>query len=304
MENFILIILLLFSGVALRRLNIFHESAALSFNQYVIYLSLPALILIQVPKLTFSTALLTPIIMPWFMMAVSVAVVLMLSRLFAWNRSITGGLLLVVPLGNTSFLGIPMIDALFGADFIPYGVLYDQLGSFPGLTIYGAIVLAVYSGNGEVSTKAIIHKIISFPPFISLLIAAIIIHQGWILPAMATSILERLADTLVPVVMVAVGLQLKFRLEKEYIKPLVAGLSLKLFFAPLLALMVCSLLGLDSDPARIAVFEAAMPSMITAGALAIAAGLAPDLMAAMVGMGLMTSYVTLPLWSYFLQSYM
>jgi malate permease and related proteins len=300
MENFVLILLLLFSGVALRRLGVFHKSAALSFNQYVIYLSLPALILIQVPKLTFSTTLLTPIIMPWFMMGVSVIAVLALSQFFGWSNSITGGLLMVVPLGNTSFLGIPMIDALFGADFIPYGVLYDQLGTFPGLTIYGAVILAIYSGDGEVSTRAIIHKIITFPPFVSLLIAAVMIYQKWVLPTMATSILTRLADTLVPVVMVAVGLQLKFHLEKKYITPLMAGLSIKLFLAPLLALFVCNMLGLTSDPARIAIFEAAMPSMITAGALAIAAGLAPDLMAAMVGMGLLTSYVTLPLWSYFL----
>ncbi|MBF0193138.1 MAG: AEC family transporter [Magnetococcales bacterium] len=300
MENFILILLLLFSGVALRRLGVFHDSAALSFNQYVIYLSLPALILIQVPKLSFSTTLLTPIIMPWFMMGFGAVAVLTLARLFGWSNSITGGLLMVVPLGNTSFLGIPMIDALFGADFIPYGVLYDQLGTFPGLTIYGAIILAVYSGDGEVSTRAIFHKIITFPPFVSLLIAITLMYQGWVLPSMLTSILTRLADTLVPVVMVAVGLQLKFHLEKKYITPLIAGLSLKLFIAPLLALLVCNIFGLTSDPARIAIFEAAMPSMITAGALAIAAGLAPDLIAAMVGMGLLTSYITLPLWSYFL----
>ena len=89
MENFVLILLLLFSGVALRRLGVFHESAALSFNQYVIYLSLPALILIQVPKLTLSTTLLTPIIMPWFMMGVSVVAVLALSRFFSWSSSIS-----------------------------------------------------------------------------------------------------------------------------------------------------------------------------------------------------------------------
>ncbi|MBF0455211.1 MAG: AEC family transporter [Magnetococcales bacterium] len=300
MENFIFILLLLFSGMGLRRLGLFHESAALSFNQYVIYLSLPALILIQVPKLTFSTELLTPILMPWLMMGFSAGAVVVLGRFLGWSRSIVGGLLMVVPLGNTSFLGIPMIDALFGADLVPYGVLYDQLGTFPGLTIYGALILAVYSGDGAVSARKIIHKILTFPPFLALLAAAIIASQGWVLPAMVTSILERLAATLVPVVMVAVGLQLTFHLEKQYVKPLLAGLGLKLFIAPLVALLVCSWLGLEGDPARIAIFEAAMPSMITAGALAIAAGLAPDLMAAMVGVGLLSSYVTLPIWRFFL----
>jgi len=45
------------------------------------------------------------------------------------------------------------------------------------------------------------------------------------------------------------------------------------------------------------VLEAAMPSMVTAGALAIAHGLAPRLAAAMVGYGLLLSLLTLPLWA-------
>ncbi|MBF0447371.1 MAG: AEC family transporter [Magnetococcales bacterium] len=300
MENFVLILILLFAGMVLRRLRVFPESAALSFNQYVIYISLPALILIQVPKLTFSTQLLTPILMPWLMMGFSVGAVLGLSKLLGWSRSITGGLLMVIPLGNTSFLGIPMIDALFGADFIPYGVLYDQLGTFPGLTIYGAIVLAIYSGQGALSVRTVFLKIMTFPPFLSLLLAMVLMNLSWHFGSVATAILERLAATLVPVVMVAVGLQLTFHLEKQYVKPLFAGLLLKLFLAPMVALAICVVLGLQGDAATIAIFEAAMPSMITSGALAIAAGLAPDLIAAMVGVGLLISYITLPLWHYFL----
>ena len=49
--------------------------------------------------------------------------------------------------------------------------------------------------------------------------------------------------------------------------------------------------------ARVTVLEAAMPSMVTAGALAIAHGLAPRLAAAMVGYGLLLSLATLPLWA-------
>jgi malate permease and related proteins len=46
------------------------------------------------------------------------------------------------------------------------------------------------------------------------------------------------------------------------------------------------------------VVETAMPTMITAGAVIMAAGLAPELAAAFVGWGLVLSLLTVPLWAF------
>ncbi len=105
--------------------------------------------------------------------------------------------------------------------------------------------------------------------------------------------LERIGASLVPVVMVSVGLQLKVRLPGPYVVPFCHGLVVKLILAPLVALIVCKALGFGSDAARIAIFEAGMPPMVTAGALAMAAGLAPKLAAALVGWGIVISFATL-----------
>jgi len=72
---------------------------------------------------------------------------------------------------------------------------------------------------------------------------------------------------------------------------------LKLAAMPAIALLLVPLLNLHGPMARVTVLEAAMPSMVTAGALAIAHGLAPRLAAAMVGYGLLLSLATLPLWA-------
>ena len=45
---------------------------------------------------------------------------------------------------------------------------------------------------------------------------------------------------------------------------------------------------------KVAVLEAGMPAMITAGALAMLAGLAPELAAALVGYGVVLGMLTLP----------
>ena len=74
----------------------------------------------------------------------------------------------------------------------------------------------------------------------------------------------------------------------------------KLLLMPLAVLAGCLALGLSGKAVQVSVFEAAMPPMITAGALAMMAGLAPRLIAALVGFGLLLSFVTLPAWSWLL----
>ncbi|WP_373028475.1 AEC family transporter [Sulfurovum sp.] len=54
MENFILIVVAIAIGYGLNRLRIFPEDAAAILNKFVIFISLPAMILLQIPKLTLS----------------------------------------------------------------------------------------------------------------------------------------------------------------------------------------------------------------------------------------------------------
>jgi len=298
MENFLATLLLLVFGMGLRRLRLVPDNAAQTLNLFVIYISLPALVLLKVPELQPSVELLVPFLMAWLMLAASAVLVLVLGRLLGFERQILGALLLVVPLGNTSFLGIPMVNAFFGSDGIPYAVLYDQLGSFLALASYGSLILAVY-GSGERPTfGGILKKVLLFPAFIALVAAVLLRPVAW--PPAIAAMLGVIAASLVPVVMVAVGLQLRLKLQEGTLVPLGVGLCLKLVAAPLLALLFCSLFGWQGFAARVSVFEAGMPPMVTAAALASLAGLAPEFTAAMVGYGILFSFTTLPLLFQFL----
>jgi hypothetical protein len=293
MENLFLTVSFLLLGMGLRRLPNFPKQTAQVLNLFVISLSLPALVLLKVPQLNFSADILAPLIMPWVMLVVSALMIIILSKLLGWEREIVGVLLLLIPLGNTSFFGIPMVQAFFGESGIPHALLYDQLGSFLALATYGAVVLALYGRGSKPTPGAILSRVISFPPFIALVLA--LACRSLTFPAPLTALLNALAATLVPLVMVAVGFQLSLRLSPEIIKPLAAGLIIKLAVAPLVALFFCRLLEINSLAARVAVFEAGMPPMISAGALAITAGLSPKLTAALIGLGIILSFVTLPL---------
>lgn len=298
MENFILIFICLAAGMGLQRLSLFEDNAPLTLNLYVIWVALPALILRQVPMLSFSTDLFILLLMPWLMTVLGAVLVLMASRLLCWSRDVTAVLLLTVPLGNTSFLGIPMIEAFWGTEMVSYGIIYDQFGSFLALSTYGSFILALYSEQQRQSAGAILKKVLTFPPFMALLVA-LVLSKPLQQPAIAAS-LSLIASSLVPVVMFAIGLQLKIKLAPGQTFPFCFGLTTKLLIAPFAALLICKLLGLDSSAARIAVFEAGMPPMVTAGAMAMSVGFAPRLTAALVGWGILLSFASLSLLSLFL----
>lgn len=294
MENFVLTIAYLLIGMGLKRLPHFPREGGSVLNLFVIHVSLPALVLLKIPELTLSRELLVPALMPWVMLLLWATAILVLARLFGWSRPITGCLLLMVPLGNTSFLGIPMVSAFFGPQAVPYAVLYDQFGSFLALAIYGSLIIALYgSGTKKPTAADAVQKIVLYPPFIALLMAVALSPFPY--PAVVTALLKTLAATLVPVVMIAVGFQLTLRLSKEAAMPLAIGLTIKLVAAPITALLICRLLGADSEAAKVAIFEAGMPPMVSAGALAILADLSPPLTAALVGLGILASFGTLPL---------
>lgn len=290
MENFILILLALSIGYTLNRLRIFPESAATVLNQFVIYISLPAMVLLQVPKLTLSMDIVIPVIIAWAVMSLTAIITLFASRIFDFSKEVTGALLLVAVLTNSSFLGIPLINAYLGDEALPFILVYDQIGTFLALSTYGIFVVAYYSNKSEINAQGMAVKILTFPPFISLIIALFFI--GTPFPDVISKVLATLANTIVPVALVAVGLQLQLKLPGHEIKPFGIALFIKLIIAPVIALAIVKMAGWTNLAASVSVMEAGMAPMITAGAMASMSGLAPRLSSAIVGYGILISLFT------------
>jgi len=296
MENFILIGFFVGLGMLFRRIEAFPEQTAQALNMFALYVALPAVILLKVPQLTFSGDMLVPAVVPWGMLALSAALVYVIGRAFHWSRETIGVLLLIVPIGNTSFMGVPMVNAFFGEAGIPYLIIYDQIGTMMIFAIYGSIILALYGRKGEVNLLQVAKRAILFPPTMAMLAGLLL--RFWTYPDALVQGMETLAGMLTPLVMTAIGFQLRLRLSPAVLRPLGFGLAVKLIIAPIVALIGCRILGLNNLAADIAIFEAGMPPMVTAGALAIAAGMLPELAAALVSLGMALAFLSLPILYY------
>jgi malate permease and related proteins len=297
-DAFALILAMLALGKLFAHLRALPPNTAEVLNGVVLYLCLPASVLIYVPRLHLDPALLGLMLTPWLLTGITVLAVLALRRPLRLRRDETAVLLLCVGLSNSSFIGYPMVRALLGEAALPYAVVYDQFGTFVLLSSFGLYVLARYSGETPPSPRHTLLRMARFPPLWALAVALTLMPAQP--PAWIASGLQHLADAMLPLVMLAVGFSIQLRLPREELKPLVAGLLLKLLLLPALAWPLAWALGLRGQLLQASVLESAMPSMITAAVLAISHRLAPRLAAALVGYGILLSLVTLPAWAWLL----
>ena len=96
--------------------------------------------------------------------------------------------------------------------------------------------------------------------------------------------------------MVAVGLQWRLRIERTEIPYVIFAIIFILVIKPLFAFAVLIPLPMDPLIARTIILEAAMPAMISTGALALMYRLAPRLVSTIIGYSLMLAFLTVWLW--------
>lgn len=291
-----LIGLMLLAGYAARTFRRLPENAADTLNRFVVDVCVPAMILRLVPQLRPNLSLAALVIVPWMMALLAFACARAARRLLGLEPVAATALFLATALGNTAFLGFPMCAALLGEESVPLAAVYDQLGSFLLLSTVGAITLSRATAGARTSTGALLRRVLLFPPFLALGIALV----PWPRPSFIDPLLSAASAPLVPLAVFAVGLKLRFSPPRPA-RVLFLGLALKLVAFP--AIVWAALRAFHCPPLvlRVAVLETAMPTMITAGALMMAYGIASELAAAFVSWGLLCSLLTLPAWASLLQ---
>lgn len=302
MKNYVLLGTCFVLGLVLRRSGRLPDNAAASLNGFIINVSLPALTLAYVHGLKLDATLILPALMAWILFGLGAAFFWVAGRWLQLSRATTGGLMLVGGLGNTSFVGLPMIDTFYGAQYLGLGILIDQLGSYFVLSTVGIVTASFYSSGKQVELRAIGLKIARFVPLQAFVLALLL--MPWQYPDWLDELFKRLGATLVPVALVSVGYQMRLSQVRGRSTALVTGLAFKLLLGPALILLIYTqVFGLQGTVLRVSVFEAAMAPMIGASIVAMEHELDPPLLTLMVAIGIPLSFLTLPVWWYVLEKF-
>jgi predicted permease len=301
MFNFIIIFVFLLLGIVFQKVKWVPSNSHKVINNIVIYICLPALALYYIPKIEWSSELLFPISVAWIGFIVSYLFFSFLGNRLGWSKKLTGCLIITAGLGNTSFLGFPIIQALYGEEGLKTAILVDQPGSFVVLSTLGILVATLYS-TGSPNGLHIAKKIIFFPPFITFLVACLMNIFNFDFHQYIQLGLQKVGSLMTPLAMLSVGLQLRFDKRSQHWKFLGLGLLYKLILTPgLIYLLYVVILHQHSKTIQVAIMESAMAPMITASILASSHGLKPRLSSMMIGFGIPLSFITLVFWYFVVQ---
>ncbi|WP_114747836.1 AEC family transporter [Pleomorphovibrio marinus] len=304
MVNILLIVLCMVIGILLRKVKDFPENAPRTLNAYLIYVVLPAISLLHISKLQLSLSLLMPVLVAWVVFPFTWLLFANLGKKYGWERSTIGCLIVCGGLSNTGFVGYPVIEALYGTEGLKLAILADQPGSFIVVSSLAIIVASLF-GAERMRKRDISKRMLLFPPFLFFLCAVLLnVAQVEISGAFLT-ILESFSSTLTPIALIAVGMQLKVKLQDVKDRFLWIGLGHKLILAPLIIFLLYGFIlekrGDEGLIFRVSVMEAAMAPMITSSIIATNFNLKPKLASLLVGIGIPLSAITLAIWYFVLE---
>lgn len=118
------IFLIVAAGWLMRKLNIVKESWISVLNSFTYYVSLPALIVVSFWDINFLDKKSLEIIL-WSLLAVLVfsLIVFLLLSIFKINKNLKAAVFLSATVGNTVYMGFPLVNMAFGENYLSKGVL-------------------------------------------------------------------------------------------------------------------------------------------------------------------------------------
>ena len=297
MYGFVIAIACLFLGIFLQKVPNFSASKAANWVQwYLINIVLPALALLYIPEIKPSWGLLIPISAAWFTFLLSWLIFGILGKKFNWGSNVTGCLIIVAGLANTSFLGFPVVEGLYGKEGLPIALLIDQGGSFLLVSSLSILVGSIYGDHSESLAKVPL-KILKFPPF-GFLVATLVMSIFKIpTPEILLPVLQWIGKTMPPMALLVIGLRFSPDIQSITSKFFWYGMGYRLILAPLIVWLVYTqFMDRQSLEFKVTVLESGMAPMITGSIIAIQFGLQPRLATLLSGLGMPVSAATLAIW--------
>ncbi len=212
----------------------------------------------------------------------------------SWSKPTQGSFLLAMMVGNTGFLGFPVILTLVGAEYFAWGLFYDLSISL-GVQIFG-VALAAYYGSAERMKGWItpIMSVIKNPSLWAFVVGAYIKTLN--LPPQFDQVFQNGAWVVINLFLILIGMQLSRLTSLKNLKQGLTCLSIKMLLTPLVVGTGLMFFGVTGPPRLLLVLLMGMPPAFVTTLYAERYGLDRDLAITTVAIGSVLILFTIPLW--------
>ncbi len=285
-------LLFLSLGYIAKQTKLFHPKRSKVFVDFIIYIALPSLIIDLIYHIEIKKELLYYIAVGYISIVFTYLLVKILSKLFAFDPINESTILMMTLFGNTTFMGLPIIDGFYGKEGVSAAIFYDQFVVGIPVILLGPFIIA--NARKIEGAGVDIKKILLFPPLLALFVG--FLCKTITLPDFLLGSLHTLGATVTPLAIFTLGLQLSFSDIIGQRRMVSLVLFLKMIFVPLVLIFaIKSYIGEFNVGWKAIFMEMAMPPMVTAMIMVLKANLNNSLAIASLGGGVILSILTLPI---------
>lgn len=235
-DAFLLTLALVTVGYCLKRTNIISEADGKILSKFFMHTTFPALVLLSFLRVRIEPHL---ILVSGMGLGFGSLLVTIAWFFFKSYASKLRGILTMGAGGlNTMLFGLPIVEALWGQEGLAYLVMFDIGNTLVSFCVsYPIGNYLSLSGQSAPIAKTIFNKVIRLVPFQAMIIGLIFNALHVSFPAIAITFLETIAKGNKPIVLILMGIYLRFAVEKQQI----LDVSKVLFIRYLTGLLVAGL---------------------------------------------------------------
>jgi predicted permease len=215
-------------------------------------------------------------------------VALGLGRALRRPAKIVAALVLVAVYGNVGNFGLPVITFAFGEEALPIaGVAFLTVNALAFLI---GVTAATWHRLSPVRALATALR----TPALLVVVPAVLVNLwDFDLPVLADRSIGLMADAMIPVMLMTLGIQLAAMGRPRIDSDVLLGSGLRLVLAPVITAGLVAVFALDGVDAGVAIAQSSMPAAVFTSIIAIEHDLVPDLVTTTVLLTTLASAVTL-----------
>jgi predicted permease len=208
-----------------------------------------------------------------------------------------GAAMLAIAFPNVTYLGLPLLEETFGLWARSIAIQIDLFACTPLVLTLGISIARHYGTAPANPGGAMAPSLLRNPPLWAAIGAIVLNVNNAPQPRWLDELLQKLATTSVPLMLISLGLSLRWKSWRWASLPaMLPVVVLKLILMPLFALALARLLGFTGQTLTALILETAMPSMVFGIVLCDRFRLDSSFYALTVTLTTLLSMLTLPLW--------
>lgn len=232
----------------------------------------------------------------------SIIIYFVATRIFKCNHRTAISMWFLTLLGNTLFIGFPIVEEALGREEALNAIIFDQFASALPLALIAPFLMQVYGSNSKANFKNIFFGLFKNPIFLSFLISLIINLNGIKIDAWILLPLEKMAQSATPIALFVIGANLKFKDLRLNFKPTLVVIFWSMIFSPLFFLGFSYLVNelttenIMNQTWKMAFLQVATPPMTTSIIVFHIAKLDVKLAVSSIALGTLLCIVIFPIW--------